>query len=240
MRKSNIRAKMTAGEKAIGFGITFPSVEMFDIVGHLGFDYAHLDAEHGVFDFGDVEDMCRIADMHNMTCTARIPNIDSSTILRFLDRGIMGILAPHISNRDEAEQAARACRYGPEGERSFGTGRGRDYGLRKPPAEYMAEFNHEMVLGVQIETAEGVEKIDEILEVDGIDYITFGPADLAQSLGHPGDAGHADVQAAMESVRQRVRGAGRLMSEDVMEAMNFVMWMPPLLEQWLENAKSSN
>ena len=67
MRKSNIRAKITAGEKAIGFGITFPSVEMFDIVGHLGFDYAHLDAEHGVFDFGDVEDMCRVADMHNMS-----------------------------------------------------------------------------------------------------------------------------------------------------------------------------
>ena len=95
-------------------------------------------------------------------------------------------------------------------------------------------------MGVQIETAEGVEKIDEILEVDGIDYIAFGPADLAQSLGHPGDAGHPDVEAAMESVRQRVRGAGRLMSEDVMDAMNFVMWMPPLLEQWLENARSSD
>ncbi len=159
--------------------------------------------------------------------------------LRFFDRGVMGVLAPHISNRDEAEQVAKACRYAPAGERSFGTGRGRDYGLDRAPAEYMADFNREVTVGIQIETAEGVQKIDELLEVDGIDYFTFGPADLAQSLGSPGEPAHMDVQAAMESVRNRVRSAGRLMQEDIMESMNLVMWMPPLLKKWLEDARAA-
>ncbi len=239
MRPSKIRAKMNAGEKAYGFGITFPSESLIDMAGYIGFDFAHLDAEHGVFDYGDIERMCRAADLHGMTCTARVPNIDASTLLRFFDRGIMGVLAPHISNRDEAEQVAKACRYAPEGDRSFGTGRGRDYGLGRPPAEYMADFNREVTVGIQIETAEGVQKIDELLEVDGIDYFIFGPADLAQSLGYPGDPGHSDVQAAMESVRERVRGAGRLMQEDIMESINLVMWMPPLLKKWLEDARAA-
>ncbi len=231
---------MRAGEKAVGFGITFPCESLFDIAGYVGFDYAHLDSEHGVFDFVDVENMCRSADLHGTTCTARIPNIDSDTILRFFDRGVMGILAPHVSTRDEAEQVARASRYGPIGERSFGTGRGRDYGLTTPPAEYMADFNREVIVGVQIETGEAVEKIDEILEVDGIDYITFGPADLAQSLGHPGDPGHADVTGAMAQVRNRVHGAGRVMQEDIMTAMNLVQWLPTRLHEWLEDARASD
>lgn len=179
MRPSNIRKKMRAGEKAHGFGITFPCESLVDMAGHVGFDYVHLDAEHGVFDYVDIETMCRAADLHGMTCTARVPNVEPSTLLRFFDRGIMGVLAPHISNREEAEHVARHSRYAPEGERSFGTGRGRDYGLGAPPPEYMAAFNEEVTVGIQIETAEGVEKIDEILEVDGIDFITFGPADLA-------------------------------------------------------------
>jgi len=237
MRPNTIRSKMAKGEKAYGFGITFPSETLIDMAGYVGFDYVHLDAEHGVFDFGDIESCCRAADLHGMTCTARVPNIESSTLLRFFDRGIMGILAPHISNREEAEQVARACRYGPAGERSFGTGRGRDYGLGAPPRAYMDDFNREVVVGIQIETAAGVKKIDQILEVDGIDYVTFGPQDLAQSIGHPGEANHPDVLQAMEQVRGRVRGAGRPMQEDIMVGMNLVQWIGPKLREYLADAK---
>ena len=103
----------------------------------------------------------------------------------------------------------------------------------------MADFNREVIVGVQIETGEAVEKIDEILEVDGIDYITFGPADLAQSLGHPGDPGHADVAGAMKQVCDRVHGAGRVMQEDIMSAINLVQWLPSRLQEWLEDARTS-
>ena len=239
MRSNNIRARMREGTRAHGFGITFPCQSLIDMAGYAGFDYTHLDAEHGVFDYGDIESMCRASDMHGMTCTARVPSIDSSTLLRFFDRGIMGILAPHISNREEAEQVARACRYAPRGERSFGTGRGRDYGLGKPPPEYMEEFNSEVTVAIQIETREGVDSIDGILEVDGIDFITFGPQDLAQSLGHPGEADHPEVVAAMESVTERVHAAGRLMQSDATTMVNFVQWFGPKLREILAEAKAA-
>ena len=236
MRTNNAVTKLKAGQVPAGFTIRFPSATIVEMMGSLDFDFAMFDSEHGPFTESDIEEMCRACDAVGLTPMARVPNIFPSTILRFLDRGIMGILAPHISNREEADQLARACRYGPEGERSFGTGRGRDYGLGKPPPEYIAEFNCEVTVAIQIETREGVDSIDDLLEVDGIDFFTFGPQDLAQSLGYPGDASHPEVAAAMKSVTDRVHDVGRLerfelprdqvgIGDGVLHHTQAVMWL---------------
>ena len=239
MRKSKIREAIKSGGRTYGLTLTFPEPTIADWAGYLGFDVLHLDMEHGVFDWESAEMMCRVADMHGLTCTARIPNTETDTILRAFDRGLMGILCPHVDNAEQAHRIAMASRFGPEGERSFGTSRGRDYGLTgKSPAQYMAEFNEEVTVAIQIETKHAVDTIDDILKVDGIDLITFGPQDLAQSLGHPGHADHLEVLEAMEHVRTQVRGAGRLMAEDVESGVNLVQWMPDRLKEWLETAKS--
>ena len=238
MRKSKIRAAIESRKKVYGLTVTFPEPTIAEWAGYLGFDYLHLDMEHGVFDWESAEMMCRVADMHGMTCTARIPNTETDTILRAFDRGLMGILCPHVDNVEQAERIAQAARFGPEGERSFGTSRGRDYGLTgRSPAQYMAEFNHEVTVSIQIETKHAVDTIDDILKVKGIDLVTFGPQDLAQSLGHPGHADHADVLAAMKHVRDRVHAAGRLMAGDVEGGINLVQWLPDRLKAWLDEAK---
>lgn len=239
LRKSRIRSAIESGGRTYGLTLTFPEPTIAEWAGYLGFDVLHLDMEHGVFDWESAEMMCRVADMHGMTCTARIPNTETDTILRAFDRGLMGILCPHVDNAEQAARIARAARFGPEGERSFGTSRGRDYGLTgKTPAEYMAEFNHEVTVSIQIETAHAVDTIEDILDVDGIDMITFGPQDLAQSLGHPGHPEHGDVKAAMQKVRDAVHARGRLMQEDVETGINLVQWLPGKLKQWLEDAKA--
>ena len=238
MRKSKIRAAIESKTKVYGLTLTFPEPTIAEWAGYLGFDVLHLDMEHGVFDWESAEMMCRVADMHGMTCTARIPNTETDTILRAFDRGLMGILCPHVNDAAHAERIAKAARFGPEGERSFGTSRGRDYGLTgKTPAEYMAEFNHEVTVAIQIETRNAVDTIDEILKVDGIDLITFGAQDLAQSFGRPGHPEHQDVVNAMQHVRDRVRAAGRLMQGDVESGINLVQWLPDYLKQWLDEAK---
>ena len=238
MRKSKIRAAIESRKKVFGLTLTFPEPTIAEWAGYLGFDFLHLDMEHGVFDWESAEMMCRVADMHGMTCTARIPNTETDTILRAFDRGLMGILCPHVDNAEQAERIAKAARFGPQGERSFGTSRGRDYGLTgKSPAQYMAEFNHEVTVSIQIETKHAVDTIDDILKVDGIDLVTFGPQDLAQSLGRPGEAEHPDVLAAMKHVRERVHGAGRLMAGDVESSINLVQWLPDRLKGWLEESR---
>src|SRR6516225_9083209 len=121
MKQPNrIKAAMRAGRKAYGYNLSFPSPWVIDILGKLDFDFVFIDGEHGPFGLDQLEDLCTTAEPHNVTTIARVPDIGSSTILRYLARGIMGIVGPHIATEADARQLARACYFGPLGERSFG------------------------------------------------------------------------------------------------------------------------
>ena len=238
MRTSKIRTAINNGSKVYGITFTFSAPSLAEMAGYAGFDVLHLDMEHGVFDWNAVEDMCRAAEIHGMTCTARIPNTETDTILRAFDRGLMGILCPHVDDAEQAERIAKASRFGPQGERSFGTSRGREYGMAGLASpDYMASFNEQVTVAAQIETANAVETIDEILEVEGIDLIAFGSNDLAQSMGHPGYPDHPEVQAAENRVRDAVRASGKLLTEDVESGINMVQWLPAQWEAWLASAR---
>ena len=239
LRPSNVRAAINNKTISHNLTLTFPEPTIAEWAGYAGFDGLHLDMEHGVFDWESAEMMCRVADMHGMTCTARIPNTETDTILRAFDRGLMGILCPHVDNAEQAQRIAMASRFGPEGARSFGTSRGRDYGMPDlTPAQYMAEFNREVTVAIQIETQNAVDTIEDILDVEGIDMITFGPQDLAQSMGHPGHPDHPEVVEAMNSVVAAVHARGRLMSSDVERGVNLVQWLPAQLKTWLAESRS--
>ena len=241
MRKSKIRAAIEGGTKAYGIAFTFPVPTLAEMAGYAGFDVLHLDMEHGVFDWNDVEAMCRAGELHDMTCTARIPNTETDTILRAFDRGLMGILCPHVDNADQAARIADAARFGPTGSRSFGTSRGREYGMAGMSSpDYMASFNEQVTVAAQIETANAVETIDDILKVDGIDLIAFGSNDLAQSMGYPGYPNHPEVRAAEDRVRVATHAAGKLLTEDVESNINMVQWLPDQWAQWLDSAKGNS
>ena len=238
MRTSKIRAAIENKSKVYGITFTFPTPSLAEMAGYAGFDVLHLDMEHGVFDWNDVEAMCRAGELHGMTCTARIPNTETDTILRAFDRGLMGILCPHVDNPEQAQQIANAARFGPVGERSFGTSRGREYGMAGLSSpDYMASFNEQVTVAAQIETSNAVNTIDEILQVEGIDLIAFGSNDLAQSMGYPGYPNHPDVRAAEDRVREATHAAGKLLTEDVESGINMVQWLPAQWSAWLESAR---
>ena len=238
MRTSKIRAAIENKSKVYGITFTFPAPSLAEMAGYSGFDVLHLDMEHGVFDWNDVEAMCRAGELHGMTCTARIPNTETDTILRAFDRGLMGILCPHVDNPEQAQQIANAARFGPVGERSFGTSRGREYGMAGLSSpDYMASFNEQVTVAAQIETSNAVNTIDEILQVEGIDLIAFGSNDLAQSMGYPGYPNHPDVRAAEDRVREATHAAGKLLTEDVESGINMVQWLPAQWSAWLESAR---
>ena len=85
-----------------------------------GFDFIHLDGEHGLFSPESIDEMCRVADGFGLTVTARVPDIRASTINQFLDRGVMGVMGPHVETAEEAQALVDACRYVPDGQRSWG------------------------------------------------------------------------------------------------------------------------
>ena len=224
-RTNRIFEKNRQGRKGIGLVLVFPCAEAIELVGLLGgFDFVHLDGEHGLFSPESIDDMCRVADGHGLTVTARVPDLRASTINQFLDRGVMGIMGPHVETAEDARALVDACRYVPDGQRSWGGGRGTYYNhtalLDAPGSErteFMRKTNANMLVIAQLETARAIENLDAILEVEGIDAFTGGPNDLAQSMGLPGQPEHPDVLAAQERVADRVRAAGRKPRVDVID-----------------------
>jgi len=130
MRKNKVKRKIMAGERVYGCFFRFPSLQIVEMMGILGFDYIFIDGEHGAFNLYEIEQMCIAADGLGLNPIARVPNIHPSTILRFLDRGVMGIIGPHISTKAEAEAMVKACKFPPNGIRSFAGDR--IYGYETP------------------------------------------------------------------------------------------------------------
>ena len=218
MRTNNIITRMKAGEIAYGCNLSFPSSTLIELMGRVGFEFVMFDGEHGPFTPEVLDDLCRFADMAGLTPRARVPNIEDSTILRFLDRGIMGIMGPHITNKERAEKLAQACRYVPRGERSFGSGRGAYFGDFESGPEYMEHTNNNILVMAQLEDVQVLDHIDEILSVDGIDIYNSGAQDIAQSMGLPGQPNHPRVKEFEAQVAYAVRAAGKRMTEDVMQS----------------------
>ncbi len=219
MKQPNrVKAAMHAGRPAYGYNLSFPSPWVIDILGQIDFDFVFIDGEHGPFGLDQLEDLCRTAERYRLTPIARVPDIGSSAILRYLDRGIMGILGPHIATEADARQLVRACYFGLLGERSFGANRGTDYNAGiADKAAYCREANEEMLVCALLEDVAVLDNLDAILSVPGIDLYSIGPNDFAQSLGYPGEPDHPEVVRTMQELTGRIQRAGGKMQADVIK-----------------------
>ena len=215
---NRIKAAIAEGRIASGYNLTYPSPHVIEILAPFNFDFVWLDGEHGPFSLSDLEDHCRTAESVGVTPIARVPNIQSSTALQYLDRGIQGIMGPHIASQADAEQLVKACLFGPQGERSFGGNRGCDYDFElKDKKAYYQQCNDNMIVVALLEDGGVKENLDEILSVPGIDYFSVGPNDFAQGIGYPGEPGRKEVVDAIEEIHDRIRSAGQRVGLDVVK-----------------------
>lgn len=197
-----------------GVHFTYPALSAMEILAAGGIDYVYIDGEHGAFTITDVEACCIVADRHGVTPVARVPDGTAPVITQFLDRGVRGIIVPHVETVEQARVAAEATYYAPLGQRSFGGGRPYAHIGNKDLPALLAQANEGVSLSLMIETAKGLDNVAAIAAVPGVDYLSFGMMDLCQSLGHPGDPGHTDVTAAVEAASAKVRAAGKPVRED--------------------------
>jgi 4-hydroxy-2-oxoheptanedioate aldolase len=213
------------GQMIRGVHLTFAAPSVIEVLAAADLQFVYLDGEHGCFDWRDIEATCITAERHDLTPIARIPDASSSTITRFLDRGMRGLVVPHVESLDDAKSAIDAAYFAPVGSRSFGAGRP-EYGQRigSRPA-YMQACNATLSLCVMIESQRGLDIAARVAALPGVDYLSFGMLDLAQSLGHPGDPAHAEVKAAVGKCIEGIHLAGKRVREDF---MNFV-WINDVL-----------
>lgn len=197
-----------------GVHLTFAAPAIIEVLA-AQLEFVYIDGEHGCFDSRDIEAACIAAERYGLTPIARVPDRSSATITRFLDRGVRGIVVPHIETIGQAEEAVAAAYFAPLGERSFGGGRPFFLAIEDKPA-HMQACNAATSLSLMIESRAGLDVAHELAAVEGVDYLSFGMMDLAQSLGHSGDPGHPEVQRAVEDARARINAAGKPVREQFM------------------------
>jgi 2-keto-3-deoxy-L-rhamnonate aldolase RhmA len=229
VRENRVIQAMKQGRKALGYNITYPSVWDIEILGRLDFDFVWIDGEHGPFGYSELEETVRAVEAAGATAVARVENVNQSTILQYLDRGIQGILGPHIASGEDAEALVDACYFGPRGKRSFGGNRGTNYTFTPDPwgdkTAYYKDSNDNMLVGALLEDQGAVDNIDDILKVEGIHHFGIGPNDFAQGIGYPGQPEHPDVVKVMNELSDYIHSKGRLMSGDIMTSV----WIHDLL-----------
>ena len=180
------------------------NADVIDFLGPMGFDAAWIECEHGPVDWDALGDMTRACDLWGMTSITRVSANEPWLITRTLDRGAMGIVVPHVNKREAAEQAMQSAKYAPLGYRGMFGGR-QSFGV----PDYFHKANEQTMVVVLLEETEALKNLDEILKVDGIDVFFVAPSDLAQTMGHIGDTGHPEVQAAIDDAISRIVSAGR-------------------------------
>ncbi len=212
MMKTNVmKAKIRAGQPALGVSVMFPSPQIVEMIGALGFDWVLIDCEHGTIDVESVERLVMAAEVSGITPIVRPPSRDPVDILRVLDRGAMGVQVPHVNTAADARAVVEAVKYHPLGKRGLAAStRAGNYGIGLTAAEYVAQVNRETLICVQLEEGEALSNINEILKVEGIDVFFVGPADLAQSMGFPGRTDTPIVQQMIRATLDAIVVAGKV------------------------------
>lgn len=205
MHDDNLRRRLQKGETVIGTFVSIAEPAIIEAVGFAGYDFALIDMEHTAIDFGDLIHMLRAATAVGITPLVRVGAVEANPILRVLDSGAAGVVAAHVRSADEARCLVEACRYPPEGKRGVSGGsRAAAYGAH-PFTQHAKTSNRQILTVALIEDVEGVEAIEDIVAVPGLDVIMPGPGDLSASLGVLGQPQHAKVQEALKRVQQAVQ-----------------------------------
>ena len=201
MRQNKTRVKLAEGKVVFGSFVGIPSPGVVELLAYAGLDFVIIDAEHAPMDIAVIEAMVRAADSADIDTFVRVQHIDETEIVRYLDVGVQGVQVPHADTADDLRAAVRAVKYHPLGMRGMGFARAARFASTpETRAEHIEASNRETLIIGQIESKEGVENLAEILEVPGLDVLFIGTSDLSQSLGHPGERTHPEVQKAVDRI----------------------------------------
>ncbi|MFC2016351.1 HpcH/HpaI aldolase/citrate lyase family protein [Chloroflexota bacterium] len=210
MRKNQAKEKLINGGTIYGVFCNFYSPMIVELIGHIGFDFVLVDAEHGPAEVESCEHMVRAAESAGIPIFIRVAMNIRQNILRYLDIGAQGVQLPMVNTRTEAEAVVQAVKYPPQGRRGLAAMRAADYGLKMSLKDYARMANQEILVVVQIETVEAMNNLDELLTVEGIDVFFIGPTDLSTSMGYVGQANHPEVQATIERLVREIHAAGKV------------------------------
>ena len=206
----SLKQRLRNGEQVLGTMVaTFASPDIGKILKGCGFDFFIIDCEHGSFTTREVANIIAVARGAQIPALVRIPEMRREHALKFMEMGASGLLLPNTETAEQARMLVDCAKYAPLGHRGVSLSRPHTDFARVSGAEYMPRANDETLLMCQIESRRGVENIEAILAVEGIDVGFIGPNDMTQDYGILGQIEHPDIVAAFERVIAAARANGK-------------------------------
>ncbi len=208
---SGLKRRLRDGEAAVGCWLWLNSGIAAELMSLAGYDCAMIDLEHGFGTLGEAVQIMHALRRGPTAPLMRVPANDPVWLKRALDTGVEGVMIPAVDSVADAEAAVRACRYPPAGERGMAVSvvRAADYG--HDWQSYLERADEDLVVIVQIETRGGVDGLEGIAAVEGVDMLFIGPFDLSASLGHSGEPDHPEVHEVIQRIEQAARDAGKML-----------------------------
>jgi len=207
MMENPFRRALVERRVTVGSWVQINNPTAAEVLANAGYEWIGLDIEHTDIDVGSLTGLLRGMYGRGAVPVARVATNEVMAIRRALDMGVQGVLVPLVSTADDARRAVAAAKYPPQGVRGFAFCRANDWGVDF--ARYAASANDEIAVVVMIESKEGVENIDAILAVDGVDGVFIGPYDMSGSYGIPGQTGDPIVRNACREVVRACDRAGK-------------------------------
>jgi 2-keto-3-deoxy-L-rhamnonate aldolase RhmA len=208
LRHPLLRTRVRDGELLIGTFAKSRDPATAEALAVCGYDFIAADLEHSALSVADVEGIVRACDCYEVPVIARLPATSLDMCGRLLDIGVSGIQVSDVSGAAMARAVRAAAHYPPLGERSLSLStRAARFGL-VPAWQHVPASLAQTVLIGQIESAEAVAALEEIIETDVFDALFIGPTDLSLALRHAGHLDHPDVAAVLDAAIETVTASG--------------------------------
>lgn len=205
---NTFKQRLQAGEAQIGLWLGLADPYCAELAANAGFDWLLIDGEHAPNDLRGLLGQLQAVASYPSQPVIRPVIGDTALIKQLLDIGAQTLLVPMVESAEQARELVRAMHYPPIGVRGVGSALARASRWNSIP-DYLNLADAQMCLLVQIENLDGLANLDAIAAVEGVDGVFIGPADLSAAMGHRGNPGHPEVQAAIEDAIARIQKAGK-------------------------------
>jgi len=207
MKNALREARTGSTSPSYGTWISASSIVNLDALRTAGFDWFMIDTEHAQVNPETLAAMTALLGASGVAPYVRVGDVDQYLIKQALDAGAWGILVPLVGTAEQARRVVSYAKYPPQGVRGAAAAAASRYG--KELAQYLRSANETTVVGVQIETEEGLRNVEEIAAVDGVDLLFVGPQDLTLNLGLLDARTHPKVREAMRRVVEAAEKHGK-------------------------------
>jgi len=199
--ENKVKKILKAGGTVIGCQVAevrSPNIAL--LYGTAGFDFIFIDMEHGGFDLETIGDFITASKAANIVPILRVPALEEHFLSRPLDLGACALMIPHIETREQVQRVIQATKFRPLGERGLAPLRAHTGFAKVNVPQFIKEANENTMIVIMVEDDEAINRIDDLISIEGVDVAFMGTTDLSYNLGIPGEVRHPEILKRIDHV----------------------------------------